>query len=212
MAHHGASFPVVDKFFQDVDCDVYIVATIRWRNRKGYVMSQDETDQVEKGEVQDEHGQPLRVLFKYGVYLIRTGKPEQGLIEMKRHLELDPLSPVARRNVARAYFRNRQYDDAIEHQAGLPQAAGLLEREEEFVDDEQAKRFKELGGQHRLRGPGKPHAAPGIRRRPITAAVQEAANPPDRVAQSYKWDELINDPQEMEPLGSHIAPPGEHAA
>jgi len=58
-------------------------------------------------------------IHEYGIYLIRTGKPEEGLNEMKRLLALDPLSPVARRNVAWAYFRNRQYDEAIEYSLRL---------------------------------------------------------------------------------------------
>ena len=58
-------------------------------------------------------------IHEYGIYLIRTGKPEEGLNEMKRLLALDPLSPVARRSVAWAYFRNRQYDDAIEYSLRL---------------------------------------------------------------------------------------------
>ena len=58
-------------------------------------------------------------IHEYGIYLIRTGKPEEGLNEMKRLLALDPLSPVARRSVAWAYFRNRQYDEAIEYSLRL---------------------------------------------------------------------------------------------
>jgi tetratricopeptide (TPR) repeat protein len=52
--------------------------------------------------------------FEYGLFLIRMGKTEEGLAEVKRAQEVDPLSEITNVDVAWAYIYNRQYDQAIE--------------------------------------------------------------------------------------------------
>ncbi len=51
---------------------------------------------------------------EYGLFLIRMGKTEEGLAELKRAQEVDPLSETTNANVAWAYIYNRLYDQAIE--------------------------------------------------------------------------------------------------
>ncbi len=46
-------------------------------------------------------------------YLTPMGRHEESIREMKRALELDPLSLIMNSNLARAYFLARQYDQAI---------------------------------------------------------------------------------------------------
>jgi len=52
--------------------------------------------------------------FEYGLFLIRMGKTEEGLAELKRAQEVDPLSEITNVDFAWAYIYNRQYDQAIE--------------------------------------------------------------------------------------------------
>jgi tetratricopeptide (TPR) repeat protein len=49
----------------------------------------------------------------YGDYLSAMSKPVEAVAEMKRAVELDPLSDIYSRDVAWPYFFNRQYDEAI---------------------------------------------------------------------------------------------------
>ncbi len=52
--------------------------------------------------------------YEYGLFLIRMGKTEEGLAELKRAQEVDPLSEAMNANAAYAYIYNRQNDQAIE--------------------------------------------------------------------------------------------------
>jgi eukaryotic-like serine/threonine-protein kinase len=53
----------------------------------------------------------------YGfVLLVATGRFEEGIVELKRALELDPLSLLINRNLGRALLAARQYDQAIEQE------------------------------------------------------------------------------------------------
>ena len=53
----------------------------------------------------------------YGVVLLgATGRFEEAIVELKRALELDPLSLLINSNLAAALFNTRQYDNAIEQE------------------------------------------------------------------------------------------------
>jgi serine/threonine protein kinase/tetratricopeptide (TPR) repeat protein len=49
----------------------------------------------------------------YGDYLSAMNRPAEAIAEMKRAVQLDPLSDIYSRDVAWPYFFNRQYDEAI---------------------------------------------------------------------------------------------------
>jgi eukaryotic-like serine/threonine-protein kinase len=51
----------------------------------------------------------------YGNYLSDMGKEDDALAEMRRALELDPLSPIIHRDVAWPLFFSRRYADAVTH-------------------------------------------------------------------------------------------------
>jgi serine/threonine-protein kinase len=51
----------------------------------------------------------------YGNYLSDMGKEDDALAEMRRALELDPLSPIIHRDVAWPLFFSRRYAEAITH-------------------------------------------------------------------------------------------------
>ncbi len=51
----------------------------------------------------------------YGNYLSDIGREDEALVEMRRALELDPLSPIISRDVAWPLFYSRRYDEAITH-------------------------------------------------------------------------------------------------
>jgi tetratricopeptide (TPR) repeat protein len=51
----------------------------------------------------------------YGYYLLLIGRLEDGEKEIRRALELDPLSPIFNANVGMAYYFGRRYDEAIAH-------------------------------------------------------------------------------------------------
>ncbi len=51
----------------------------------------------------------------YGYYLMLTGRIKEGEAELRRALELDPLSPVINANVGMALYFGRQYEAAIAH-------------------------------------------------------------------------------------------------
>ena len=51
----------------------------------------------------------------YGYYLLLTGKLAEGEKEIRRALELDPLSPIFNANLGMAYYFGRRYDEAIAH-------------------------------------------------------------------------------------------------
>jgi TolB-like protein/DNA-binding winged helix-turn-helix (wHTH) protein/tetratricopeptide (TPR) repeat protein len=51
----------------------------------------------------------------YGYYLLLTGRLKEGEAEIRRALELDPLSPIINANVGMAFYFGRQYDAAIAH-------------------------------------------------------------------------------------------------
>jgi eukaryotic-like serine/threonine-protein kinase len=50
----------------------------------------------------------------YGILLSDLGREDESLAEMKRALELDPLSPIISRDVAWPLFFARRYDEAIQ--------------------------------------------------------------------------------------------------
>jgi DNA-binding winged helix-turn-helix (wHTH) protein/TolB-like protein/Tfp pilus assembly protein PilF len=51
----------------------------------------------------------------YGYYLLLTGRLAEGDKEIRRALELDPLSPIFNANAGMAAYFGRQYDAAIAH-------------------------------------------------------------------------------------------------
>ena len=51
----------------------------------------------------------------YGYYLLLTGQLKEGESEIRRALELDPLSPIINANVGMAFYFGRDYDAAIAH-------------------------------------------------------------------------------------------------
>jgi TolB-like protein/DNA-binding winged helix-turn-helix (wHTH) protein/Tfp pilus assembly protein PilF len=51
----------------------------------------------------------------YGYYLMLTGRIREGEAEMRRALELDPLSPIINANIGMCFYVARQYDAAIAH-------------------------------------------------------------------------------------------------
>lgn len=51
----------------------------------------------------------------YGYLLMLTGRLMEGQAEMRRALELDPLSPVINANVGMPFYVGREYDAAIAH-------------------------------------------------------------------------------------------------
>jgi eukaryotic-like serine/threonine-protein kinase len=51
----------------------------------------------------------------YGNYLSDMGKEDEAITEMRRALELDPLSPIIHRDVAWPLFFSRRYAEAITH-------------------------------------------------------------------------------------------------
>jgi TolB-like protein len=50
---------------------------------------------------------------RYAVYLERTGKLEEAIAEVKRGVELDPVSGRSFRNAGFTYYFSRQYDQAL---------------------------------------------------------------------------------------------------
>jgi TolB-like protein/DNA-binding winged helix-turn-helix (wHTH) protein/Tfp pilus assembly protein PilF len=51
----------------------------------------------------------------YGYYLMLAGRLTEGEAEIRRALELDPLSPIINANIGMAFYFGRQYDAAIAH-------------------------------------------------------------------------------------------------
>jgi TolB-like protein/DNA-binding winged helix-turn-helix (wHTH) protein/Tfp pilus assembly protein PilF len=51
----------------------------------------------------------------YGYYLLLTGRLKEGEAEVRRALELDPLSPIINANIGMSYYMGRQYDAALAH-------------------------------------------------------------------------------------------------
>jgi len=49
----------------------------------------------------------------YGNYLSDMGQEDRALVEMRRALDLDPLSPIISRDVAWPLFFSRRYDEAV---------------------------------------------------------------------------------------------------
>ncbi len=64
----------------------------------------------------------------YGIFLAGTGKFEEGAAEIKRGLELDPLSLIINTSLGRAYYYARNHDLAIE------QLRRTLEMEPKFAE------------------------------------------------------------------------------
>ncbi|MEE8186205.1 MAG: protein kinase [Nitrososphaerales archaeon] len=59
-------------------------------------------------------------LFEYGMFLVRTGRPDEGQAEFRRALELDPLSPQLLFGNGLFHTYTRRYDKALEYyQAAL---------------------------------------------------------------------------------------------
>jgi TolB-like protein/Flp pilus assembly protein TadD len=52
--------------------------------------------------------------FGHGAWLLAMGRCEEAILELKRALDLDPLSSPIGANLARAYYWTRQYDHALE--------------------------------------------------------------------------------------------------
>ena len=50
---------------------------------------------------------------RYAVYLERTGKLQDAIAEVKRGVELDPVSGRSFRNAGFTYYFSRQYDQAL---------------------------------------------------------------------------------------------------
>ena len=63
----------------------------------------------------------------YSAYLIALGRTEEGLAEAKRALDLDPLSLLVKRNMARQLYMARRFDQAIE------QGRNMLEMDPGFA-------------------------------------------------------------------------------
>jgi TolB-like protein/Tfp pilus assembly protein PilF len=63
----------------------------------------------------------------YGECLVHLGRFDEGIAEMKRAQELDPLSMIINSVIGRAYARARQYDQAIE------QLQKVVAMDQEFV-------------------------------------------------------------------------------
>jgi TolB-like protein/DNA-binding winged helix-turn-helix (wHTH) protein/Tfp pilus assembly protein PilF len=51
----------------------------------------------------------------YGYYLMLSGRLKEGEAEIRRALELDPLSPIINANIGMAFYFGRQYDAALAH-------------------------------------------------------------------------------------------------
>jgi TolB-like protein/DNA-binding winged helix-turn-helix (wHTH) protein/lipoprotein NlpI len=51
----------------------------------------------------------------YGYYLMLSGRLKEAEAEMRRALELDPLSPIINANIGMCFYVARQYDAAIAH-------------------------------------------------------------------------------------------------
>jgi TolB-like protein/DNA-binding winged helix-turn-helix (wHTH) protein/Flp pilus assembly protein TadD len=51
----------------------------------------------------------------YGYYLMLSGRVKEGEAEMRRALDLDPLSPIINANVGMTFYVARDYDAAIAH-------------------------------------------------------------------------------------------------
>ena len=51
----------------------------------------------------------------YGYYLMLGGRVKEGGAEMRRALELDPLSPIINANIGMSLYVGRQYDAALAH-------------------------------------------------------------------------------------------------
>jgi len=63
--------------------------------------------------------------FEYGFFLLRSGRPDEALAELRRAQELDPLNPLPLNGIAIVYQDTRQYDKALEYfQAVLELAPG----------------------------------------------------------------------------------------
>ncbi len=74
--------------------------------------------------------------YQYGIFLLRTGRPNEGLAEFRFAQELDPNSPSAFDGFALFYDYTRQYDKALEYYQlsderlySIPRARPRLERE-----------------------------------------------------------------------------------
>jgi tetratricopeptide (TPR) repeat protein len=51
----------------------------------------------------------------YGYYLMLSGEVAEGRTEMRRALELDPLSPIINANIGLSYYVARDYERALAH-------------------------------------------------------------------------------------------------
>lgn len=91
----------------------------------------------------------------YGNLLSDLGREDEGLVQMRLALELDPLSPIISRDVAWPLFFSRRYDEAIQqlqktlagHPGFLP-AERLLARAIAMRGDpsDAVRRFRDLRG------------------------------------------------------------------
>ncbi len=53
--------------------------------------------------------------FEYGLFLLRTGRPDEGLDELRQAQELDPLNPLPLHGIGWFYSWTRRYDKAMEY-------------------------------------------------------------------------------------------------
>jgi tetratricopeptide (TPR) repeat protein len=105
----------------------------------------------------------------YAEYLRTMGRLEEALGEMKRALELDPLSPIIHAGVGWTYYYARQYDSAIE------QCRKTLEMHPDFLMAHNclAAAYREMGLVEEL-----------ILERQTTAGL--VGGNPDRVRRAYE--------------------------
>jgi len=89
----------------------------------------------------------------YGNYLSDMGREDEGLAQIRRALEIDPLSPIISRDVAWPLFFSGRYDEAVSHLAmtlgahpGYLAAERLMARAYGQKGDtaEAVRRFEEL--------------------------------------------------------------------
>jgi TolB-like protein/DNA-binding winged helix-turn-helix (wHTH) protein/Flp pilus assembly protein TadD len=69
----------------------------------------------------------------YGTYLMNVGRSTEAVAEIERALQVDPLSPLARTMLGKAYYYNRdfdkaiaQYDAVLKENPGFPIASSFL--------------------------------------------------------------------------------------
>ncbi len=78
--------------------------------------------------------------YEYGLFLSRTGRPDEGLDELRQAQELDPLNPLPLQGIGWSYSWTRRYDKALEYfQAVLELTPGHI-----FAPGEMASAKREI--------------------------------------------------------------------